>query len=99
MSHEEKEFLSLPRYPALIDLQQVCWLLGIKLHQGDILVQKRLLVPVGKRRIRKARLFATAYVLELAGDLEWLAKVKDTVSLYWEKVNANKDQAQQGGIP
>ena len=78
MSHEEKEFLSLPRYPALIDLQQVCWLLGIKLHQGDILVQKRLLVPVGKRRIRKAR----------------LAKVKDTFSLYWEKVNANKDQAQ-----
>src|SRR5690242_12099733 len=67
MSNEQRQFLSLPRYPGLISLLEACWLLGLLEHQGKILVQKGLLVPAGKRRRpRKARMFISAYILELA---------------------------------
>jgi hypothetical protein len=90
MSHEERLFLSLPRYPAYSDLQESCWLLGLKLHEGRILVRYRKLLPAGKNRPGKAKRFATAYILELVDDREWLATARDTISSHWEKVNARR---------
>ena len=99
MSNEERAFLSLPRYPAYLCLLEVCWLLGLKYHQGKILVTKGLIIPAGKRRRRKGRLFKTAYILELADDQDWLDKAKDALSLHWEKVNAAKaERAKQKAI-
>ncbi len=93
MSNEQRNFLSLPRFPALISLLEACWLLGLALHQGKILVVRGMLVPAGKRRLRKGRMFVTAYVLELASDRDWLNKAKDTLSTYWEQARARKQQA------
>jgi len=90
MNNEQRSFLSLPRFPALISLLEVCWLLGLAEHQGKILVAKGMLVPVGKRRRRKGRMFVSGYVLELAEDREWLNKAKDTLSLYWEEARSRK---------
>lgn len=90
MSNEERAFLALPRYPAYIGLLEVCWLLGLKLHQARILVARGLVKPAGKRRRRKGRLFATAHILELAEDRDWLDKAKDTLSLHWEEARARK---------
>jgi|SRR6266702_755486 len=72
MSDEQRNFLSLPRYPALISLTEACWLPGLAEHQGKILVARGMLLPAGKRRRRKGRLFVSAYILELAADREWL---------------------------
>lgn len=88
MSHDQERFLSLPRYPAVVTLLEACWLLGLALHQGRILVGVGMLVPLGKRRHRKAKVFATAYILGLAQDLDWLAKAKDVISRHWEMNNA-----------
>lgn len=90
MSNEQRTFLSLPRYPALISLLETCWLLGLAEHQGKILVSKSMLVPAGKRRHRKGRLFVSAYVLELAADRDWLNKAKDTLSMHWEQARAQR---------
>jgi hypothetical protein len=90
MSNEQRNFLSLPRYPALISLLETCWLLGLAEHQGKILVAKNMLVPTGKRRHRKGRLFISAYVLELAADRDWLNKAKDTLSTHWEQARAQR---------
>lgn len=90
MSHEERYFLSLPRYPAYLDLQETCWLLGLKLHEGRILVAEGELKPTGKNRPRKAKKFATAYVLELVDDLTWLSTARDAITRHWEKVNNHK---------
>lgn len=95
MSHDEQTFLSMPKYPAFLDLQQSCWILGLKLHQGQILVGKKALVPAGKRKPRKSLLFVTAYVLELAEDRDWLSKAKDLLSAHWEKCNARKRAKRQ----
>jgi hypothetical protein len=88
MSHDQQTFLALPRYPAVVTLLEACWLLGLALHQGRILVCMGMLVPLGKRHRRKAKLFATAYILGLAQDQDWLTKAKDTLSRHWEKNNA-----------
>jgi hypothetical protein len=93
MSNEERAFLSLPRYPAYICLLEVCWLLGLKLHQARILVAKGLIMPAGKLRRRKGRLFKTAYILELADDQDWLDKAKDALSRHWEQANTRKKSA------
>jgi len=97
MSREEREFLTLPRYPAYICLMEVCWLLGLKLHQGKILVRLGLIVPAGKKRHRKGWLFVTAYILELVDDQTWLDKAKDALSTYWEKATARKKMKQHAG--
>jgi hypothetical protein len=96
MNNEQRSFLSLPRFPALISLLEVCWLLGLAEHQGKILVAKGMLVPAGKRRRRKGRMFVSGYVLELAEDREWLNKAKDTLSLHWEQARSRK-AGQTGG--
>ena len=85
MSNEQRNFWSLPRYPALISLLEACGLLGLVEHQGRILVARGMLLPAGKRRRRKGRLFVSAYILELAVDREWLSKAKDTLSAHWEQ--------------
>jgi hypothetical protein len=90
MSHEERSFLSLPRYPVLLELLQVCWILGLKLHQGKILVRRGLIPTVGKRKQRKGWLFATAVILEIADDPDWPNRAKDALSKYWEESNRRK---------
>lgn len=74
-----------------------CWLLGLAEHQGKILVAKGLLVPAGKRRRRKGRMFALAYILELAEDRDWLDKAKDTLSNYWEQARCRKQEGRHEG--
>jgi hypothetical protein len=97
MNNDQRNFLSLPRFPALISLLEACWLLGLALHQGKILVVRGMLVPAGKRRRRKGkrrrrkgRMFLSAHILELAEDREWLHKAKDTLSVHWEQARARK---------
>ncbi|HZR19082.1 MAG TPA: hypothetical protein VFE51_17475 [Verrucomicrobiae bacterium] len=91
MSNEQRNFLSLPRYPGLILLLEACWLLGLLEHQGKILIAKGHLVPAGKRRRpRKARLFISAYILELASDRDWLNKARDILVSHWEETNTLK---------
>jgi len=90
MSNEGRAFFSLPRYPAYICLLEVCWLLGLKLHQGKILVARGLIKPAGKRRNRKGWPFITAHILELADDRDWLDKAKDALSWHWEGFRARK---------
>jgi hypothetical protein len=93
MSDEQRSFLSLPRFPALISLLETCWLLGLVEHQGKILVTRGMLVPAGKRQRRKGRLFISAYILELAADREWLNKTKDTLSVHWEQQANSRKRA------
>lgn len=88
MNHDQETFLSLPRYPAVLTLLEACWLLGLALHQGRILVHVGMLAPLGKRHRRKAKVFATTYILGLAQDQDWLTKAKDDLSRHWEKYNA-----------
>ena len=90
MNNEQRSFLALPRFPALVSLLETCWLLGLAEHQGKILVARGMLMPAGKRRRRKGRMFVSAYILELAEDREWLHKAKDTLSVHWEQARARK---------
>lgn len=88
MSNEQRNLLSLPRYPGLISLQEACWLLGLVEHQAMILVHKGMRVPAGRRqRPRKTRMFISAYILELAIHREWLNKARDALILHWEEKN------------
>jgi hypothetical protein len=90
MNNERRNFLSLPRFPALISLQETCWLLGLAEHQGKILVSRGMLAPAGKRRRRKGRMFVSADILELAEDREWLHKAEDTLSVHWEQARSRR---------
>jgi hypothetical protein len=91
MSNEQRNFLSLARYPGLISLLEACWLLGLVEHQGKILIRKGMLVPAGKRRRpRKARMFISADILELTVDRDWLNKARDVLAMHWEEQNSQK---------
>src|SRR5690242_6814539 len=97
MSNEQRNFLSLPRYPAMISLIEACWLLGLAEHQGKILVARGMLLPAGKLRRRKGRPFVSAYILELAADREVLSKAKDALSAHWEQT-ASRRKASSAAI-
>jgi hypothetical protein len=90
MKDDANDFRAQPRYPAVVYEDQAGFLLGMTTLEVKILVGRGKIDVLGRNRRRTKKRFATAYILELADDLEWLAKAREAISLHWREKNARR---------
>jgi len=92
MKDDQHRFLSLlGQLPARLTAEQTAWVLNCQPHDMPILVAARLLKPLGNPPPNGIKFFATADILELAGDRNRLAKITIAINQHWHKQNGRKN--------
>jgi len=100
MNPERKEFLSVIRItPARVVAEEAAWYLGFAPHDIPVLVSAGLLKPLGHPPSSGTKFFATATLLKLRDDLNWLARASDAIVRHWQAKNARKKQSEQSSTP
>jgi hypothetical protein len=91
MNPERKEFLSVIRMPpARVAAEEAAWMLGYAPHDIPVLVSAGLLKPLGHPPASGTKYFATAALIRLRDDLNWLSRASDAIVQHWQKRNAAK---------
>ena len=99
ISAQAKELLNLRRLPTMLNAAQTAALIGLAEHDVPVLVSARLLEPLGNPPANAVKHFATIQVLELAGEIAQLNKIRNAVYEYWRTKNANKTLAESKPRP
>jgi len=74
----------------MLNMAQTAVMLGLAEHDIPVLVRAGLLKPLGDPPPNAVKSLGTAQVLELAGELTVLNKIRNTVYEYWQGKNAAK---------
>ena len=91
--NERKEFLNtFQTLPARLQVEEAAWYLGFAPHDIPILVRYGLLKPLGQPPANGIKYFATATLLNLRDDINWLSRASNTVTRHWQTRNALKRQ-------
>ena len=80
----------LGQLPARLTAEQAAWVLNCQPHDIPVLISSRLLKPLGNPPPNGIKFFATADLLELLKDRNWLVRVTSTINQHWHKKNAAK---------
>ena len=94
-SHARKSFdpLTVSRLPARLDADHTARLLGFATHDIPILVNAKLLHPLGKPQPNAVKYFVTTTLEELRSNESWLDAATKAVSQHWRHQNrARRDQ-------
>lgn len=94
ISASAKELLNLRRLPTMLNAAQTAALIGLAEHDIPVLVSARLLEPLGNPPANAVKHFATVQVLELAGEITRLDKIRNAVYEHWRTKNAHKRAAE-----
>jgi hypothetical protein len=94
-----KELLNMRRLPAMLDPGQTAALIGYAAHDIPVLISAGLLKPLGNPPANAVKHFATVQVMELAGEIAQLSKMRNVVYEHWRIKNANKTRARQSRHP
>lgn len=94
ISATAKELLNLRRLPAMLNTTQTAALIGLAEHDIPVLVSVGLLEPLGDPPPSAVKHFATVQVMELAGEIELLGKIRNAVYQHWRNKNARKSAAE-----
>jgi hypothetical protein len=94
MRDDQHRFLMLlGQLPARLTAEQAAWVLNCQPHDVPALVAARLLKPLGNPAANSIKFFATADLLELVKDRNWLVRVSNAIYQHWHKKNcANKNR-------
>jgi hypothetical protein len=92
VNNERKEFLSLIRPPARLMAEEAAWELGFAPHDIPVLVNAGLLKPLGKPAASGTKYFATATLVKLRDDVNWLARASDAIVRHWQTKNVQKSK-------
>ena len=91
VKEDQYRFLSLlGQLPVRLTAEQAGWVLNCQPHDIPALVSSRLLKPLGNPPPNGIKFFATADLLELVKDRNWLVRVTSTINQHWHKQNARK---------
>jgi hypothetical protein len=86
--------------PARLNVEQVAWLLGCQLHDVPVLISAKLLKPLGNPPQNGVKFFATAELVELMKERNWLARVTVAINQHWQRKNALcKQRTVKKGVP
>jgi hypothetical protein len=94
ISAQAKELLNLRRLPTMLNAAQTAALIGLAEHDIPVLIGAGLIKPLGNPPANAVKHFATVQVLELAGEITHLNKIRNAVYEYWRNKNANKSAAE-----
>jgi hypothetical protein len=91
MKDDQHRFLMLlGQLPARLTAEQAAWVLNCQPHDIPVLVSSRMLKPLGNPPPNGIKFFATADLLELMKDRNWLVRVTSTINQHWQRKNAAK---------
>jgi hypothetical protein len=89
MRDDQHRFLMLlGQLPARLTAEQAAWVLNCQQHDIPALVAARLVKPLGNPPPNGIKFFATADLLDLMKDRNWLVRVTSTINQHWHKKNA-----------
>ena len=91
MKEDQYRFLEIMgQLPARLTADQAAWALNCQSHDVPVLVSARLLKPLGNPAANSIKFFATADVLELSKDRNWLVRMTNAIGQHWHDKNARK---------
>jgi hypothetical protein len=93
VSAQVKELLNLRRLPAMLNTAQTAALIGLAEHDIPVLVRAGLLKPLGDPPPNAVKSFSTMQVMELAGEIASLIKIRNTVYEYWRGKTADRGES------
>jgi hypothetical protein len=96
VNSERKEFLGVIHLPARAGMEETAWILGFASHDIPVLISAGLLKPLGHPPASGTKFFATATLLKLRDDVNWLARASDAIVKHWQKQNVRKSKVQNG---
>ena len=80
--------------PARAGVDETAWILGFATHDIAVLVSAGLLKPLGHPPVSGTKFFATATLLKLREDINWLARASDAIVRHWQTKNVRKSKTQ-----
>lgn len=92
ISAQARELLNLRRLPAMLNVQQTAVLLGLAEHDIPMLIGVGLIKPLGDPPSNAVKYFASIQVLELAGEIGRLGKMRNAIYEHWRGKNAAKSR-------
>src|ERR1035438_3255617 len=87
---QHRFMIQMGQRPARLTAEQVAWLLNCQPADVPVLVAAKLLKPLGNPLPNAVKFFASADLVELGQDRNWLAKATNTLGQYWHKKNATR---------
>lgn len=96
-AQDSMALLNCRRLPARLNTREVAILLGFKEHDIAPLMAAKLLVALGKPAQNAPKYFASADVLNVAGDRDWLSEATRVLGKFWLRKNRRKQIAD--GLP
>lgn len=97
MKEEQNQFLRLlGQIPARVTAEQTAWVLNCQPYDIPVLVEARLLKPLGNPQPNSVKYFAAVEVLELAKDRLWLARMTNALNQHWRRKNSVKKEVAIG---
>ncbi len=92
MNEEHRQFMNLvARAPGRLTAEQTAWLLNCQRYDIPVLIEARLLRPLGNPVKNAPKFFAADELLELARDRAWLSRMTSTLQQYWMHRNRQKE--------
>ncbi|MCI0539933.1 MAG: hypothetical protein L0Z50_32405 [Verrucomicrobiales bacterium] len=92
ISARARELLNLRRLPAMLNAPQTAAMLNLSEHDIPVLIRADLLNPVGKPPPNAMKYFATVQIMELAGEIAQLSRIRSAVYEHWQRKNAAKSR-------
>jgi hypothetical protein len=89
-SADRTALLNVRRLPGRLTTSQSAVILGFQEHDIPVLVDARLLTPLGKPVANAPKYFAAVDILGAAADPEWLGKATRTISKRWQEKNQRR---------
>lgn len=83
-------FLNLRHLPARLDVEQTAALLGHHPDHIPILIEGKLLKPLGNPPKNGVKWFACRDVLDKGRDPEWLERAAKLIARHWQRKNGRK---------
>ena len=87
--------LTVVRLPARLDSDHTARLLGFQRHDIPLLIQAKLLKPLGKPVPNSPKYFPATAVEELRSDHHWLDAATRAITEYWKHKNDTRGEGQQ----
>jgi len=98
MKEEQHQFLTLlGQLPARLTAEQAAWVLNCQPHDIPALVTAKLLKPLGNPPPNGIKFFATADLLEVIKDRNWLVRMSGTIYQHWQRKNTRQKELAVNG--
>ena len=92
MNAQSSILLTLARLPARLDAQQTALVLGFSGHDIPILIQVKLLKPLGEAPPNAPKYFAACEIEELARSPQWLHRATKALTIHWRRKKLGRGQ-------